>query len=81
MVYVTLAALAAAVLEVLTFARIISTQARAHARREDLLVNQICSLAGKPWEPPPAREPFTATHSSSGVVRNLDQQPTLTLVE
>lgn len=26
---------------------------RAHARREDLLVNQLCALAGRPWQTPP----------------------------
>ena len=79
MIYVALAALAAAVLEVLAFARIISSQARAHARREDLLVNQLCALAGKPWEPPPARE--VKAEKPSPLVRNLDQQPELSLVE
>ena len=79
MIYVALAALAATVFNALAFARVISSQARAHARREDLLVNQLCALAGKPWEPPPARE--AKAEKPSPLVRNLDQQPELSLVE
>ncbi len=30
---------------------------RAHARREDLLLNQLLHVAGRPWQPAPATEP------------------------
>lgn len=43
----------------LAFLRSLNSARREHARREDLLVNQICSLAGKPWLPPPADEGWT----------------------
>jgi hypothetical protein len=72
-IYVVLAAFAAVVVEALACARIIASQARSHARREDLLVNQLCSLAGKPWEPPPAREPIREQLST--LVRSIDQYP------
>lgn len=39
---------------VAVFARHLDRARREHARREDLLVNQVCALAGRPWLPPPA---------------------------
>ena len=40
----------------LALAHALRAQIRQAARREDLLVNQVCALAGKPWQSPPARE-------------------------
>jgi hypothetical protein len=56
MVYVALAEAAALALIVITLASLIRSQQRAHARREDLLLNQMLNLAGKPWQPSPAME-------------------------
>lgn len=54
MLYVALASLIALAGTVVVFAGLLRSQARAHARREDLLVNQLCALAGRPWQAPPA---------------------------
>lgn len=35
-------------------AGLLRSQQRAAARREDLLLNQLLNLAGKPWQPAPA---------------------------
>ncbi len=56
MLYVALAAVAALATVSVAFAGVIRSMSRAHARREDLLVNQLCSLAGKPWQPAPAND-------------------------
>lgn len=37
---------------------------REHSRREDLLVNQVCALAGHPWLPPPAEVDDTPSWSA-----------------
>jgi hypothetical protein len=56
MLYVALAAIGSLCLVTLAFSALLRSQLRQAARREDLLVNQVCSLAGRPWQPPPARE-------------------------
>ena len=56
MTYVALAALALNALTVLGFLHLIARSARAHARREDLMLNQMLNLAGRPWQPPPSFE-------------------------
>jgi hypothetical protein len=38
---------------------------RAHARREDLLLNQLLHVAGRPWLPAPASEPLAAPAQES----------------
>jgi transcriptional regulator of met regulon len=48
--------LVAIVVVVLTFARLLQQQQRAHARREDLLVNQLLHAAGRDWQPAPAEQ-------------------------
>lgn len=53
MTYVALAELGALVLTILAFAGLIRAQQRAHARREDLLVNQLLHAVGKTWTPSP----------------------------
>lgn len=54
MLYVTLSLLIVFALVSACYASTIRSQSRAHARREDLLLNQLLNLAGKPWLPPPA---------------------------
>lgn len=34
--------------------RVVKSERREHARERDLLVNQMCALAGKPWQEAPA---------------------------
>ncbi len=44
---------------------------REHARREDLLVNQLCSLAGRPWLPSPASDE-PGWHAETGMSEWVD---------
>jgi hypothetical protein len=46
----------------------------AHARREDLLVNQILHLSGRTWTPPPADE-WTAPADGEPLVHEYTTQP------
>lgn len=45
------------VIVVAVCARLLQSERREHSRREDTLVNQLCNLAGKPWQQAPADEP------------------------
>ena len=54
MLYVALAEALAIVVVAVSFSGILRWQLRQSARREDLLVNQLCNLAGRPWQEPPA---------------------------
>lgn len=61
MIYlVALAEAAALVLLVGAFASLMRSQQRAHARREDLLVNQLLHATGHTWQPAPADAPRVA---------------------
>lgn len=55
MIYVAVLALTVALLEGFSFAAVIRSLTRQQARERDLLINQMCSLAGRPWQPAPAR--------------------------
>ena len=61
MTTVALALAALAIVQALAFTGIVARQSRAHARREDLLVNQILHLSGRTWQPAPAAEKPAAT--------------------
>lgn len=50
---------AAFVAVVATLVRMMRAQERAHARREDMLLNQLLHAAGHPWQEAPA---VTARH-------------------
>lgn len=54
MVYVALAEAAALVVVVVTFAGLHRSQARAFARREDLILDKLLHSVGRTWTPPPA---------------------------
>jgi hypothetical protein len=57
--WVALAVLAEAapfLVAVTLLVRLLNAQQRAHARREDLLVNQLLHATGSTWQPPPAEE-------------------------
>lgn len=56
MLVVALALVVALVVVSLAFAGVVRSLIRQHARREDLLVNQVCALSGRPWQPAPASE-------------------------
>lgn len=54
MLYIALAEAAVIAVLCVTFAGLLRAQIRQAARREDLLVNQLCNLAGRPWQEAPA---------------------------
>lgn len=54
MTIVALAEAAVIAAVVVAFTGLLRAKERAHARREDLLLNQLLNLAGKPWQAPPA---------------------------
>jgi len=56
MLYVALAEAALLLAVIVMFAGLIRSLTRAHARREDLLLNQMCNLAGKPWQQAPSSQ-------------------------
>jgi hypothetical protein len=56
MVWVAVAEAVVIVAVVALLARLLSSQQRAHARREDLLVNQLLHLTGTTWQEPPVAE-------------------------
>lgn len=51
---IALALVVLAIVQALAFAGIVARQSRAHARREDLLLNQLLHAVGKPWQEAPA---------------------------
>ena len=56
MIFVCLALVATLAAAIFAFAGVLARQQRAHARREDLLVNQLLHAVGKDWQPAPAAE-------------------------
>jgi hypothetical protein len=56
MIIAALTAIAALVIVVASLVRLLQQQQRAHARREDLLVNQLLHAVGRDWQPAPAEE-------------------------
>lgn len=56
MLYIALAELGLIALVCYGSWNALRAQNRAHARREDLLLNQALHAAGKPWQPAPADE-------------------------
>lgn len=54
MMVVAIVEAAALVALVVAFAGVVARVQRACARREDLLVNQLCHLAGRDWHAAPA---------------------------
>lgn len=54
MVYVALAEAAVLVVVVLAFTGLLRSRDRAHARREDLILNKLLHSVGRTWTPPPA---------------------------
>ena len=46
------------IVTVLAYSHAMRAMVREHARERQLLLNQLLNLAGKPWLPPPAAEPF-----------------------
>ena len=54
MIALVLALAGLAIVQALAFSAILARQSRAHARREDLLLNQLLHAVGKPWQEAPA---------------------------
>jgi hypothetical protein len=48
---------AVSVTAMLVLASALHATIRRHGREREKLINQICHLAGKPWQPAPASEP------------------------
>jgi hypothetical protein len=71
MLIVSLALVAVIVLLATVFAGALGRMQHAHARREDLLVNQILHLSGRTWTPPPADE-WAAPADGEPLVREYD---------
>ena len=57
MTYIALALVAALVVSNIAWAQQLRATSRQHFRERDLLENKLCSLAGTPWQTPPADEP------------------------
>jgi type II secretory pathway pseudopilin PulG len=53
---VALALVVVLVIVTIALTGLLRSQQRAHARREDLLINQLLHAAGRAWLPPPAAE-------------------------
>lgn len=58
MVYVAVGALVIVAVQAVAFTSILRYVVRQGSRERELLVNQLCHLAGRPWREPP-REPLT----------------------
>lgn len=56
MIYVALAEAAVLAAAILAFCGLLRSKERAHARREDLLLNQLLHAVGRPWQAAPADE-------------------------
>lgn len=56
-----------------SLANLLRWQIRQAARREHLLVNQICALSGKPWDPPPAWEEEEREDESEVLIASPEQ--------
>lgn len=54
---VSLAAIAVLLAVIVALVGLLRSQQRAHARREDLLVNQLLHAVGRDWQPAPADAP------------------------
>lgn len=68
---VALAAIAALLLVIVALTGLLARQQRAHARREDLLVNQLLHAVGKDWQPAPADEPRNPDRERRAVVHMI----------
>lgn len=73
MIVVALALVAALAATVALSAQALARQARQHARERHLLLNQMCALAGRPWEQPPATMTNLGEREWDGIVPNVDQ--------
>jgi hypothetical protein len=69
---VALALVAALIVVCVSFVGALERQRRAHARREELLVNQVMHLSGKSWTPPPA-ERWTAPAGDDPLVAEIGE--------
>jgi hypothetical protein len=75
MVYVCLAEAAALAAAIIAFCGLLRSSSRAHARREDLLVNQLMHATGHTWSPPPKVLDLGADDSSPLEVETWSATP------
>ena len=75
MLYVALGALAVAALSIVCFVPVLRYVVRQAARDRELLVNQLCALAGRPWQEPPAWAPKDAVEDDYQLVTSPEQLP------
>jgi len=75
MMYVALAEAVVIAVVAISFAGIVRWLVRQQARERDLLVNQLCALAGRPWREPPAWHPEEPEEEPRVLVTIPDQLP------
>lgn len=77
MMYVAIAACAAAAVTAVVLGNLLRIVVRQAARERDLLVNQVCNLAGRPWREPPAAaaEPSVSEPDELELVASPEQLP------
>lgn len=71
---VAVAAVLAETLTVFAFLRVQRSTSREAARERDRLVNQLCNLAGRPWEPAPADD-YEVPQPEPALVSSPEQLP------
>lgn len=76
MLIVALALVAVLAVTVVSSAQVLRSQQRAHARREDLLVNQLLHAAGMTWQPAPAAAVRRQEPEHPGYIASPEQLPT-----
>lgn len=69
MIVVAIVEAVAIVATVVTFAGVVRSLIRQHARERDLLINQLLHAAGNAWQPPPAAEKPARDESDQARVR------------
>lgn len=76
MLYVALGLVVALAIVSVSFLSIIRWLVRQQVRERDLLVNQLCNLAGRPWQEPPAwHEPATEPELELAYIATPEQLP------
>lgn len=76
MLYVALALVGCLAVVSISFASITRWLVRQQARERELLTNQLCNLAGRPWQDPPSwREPTLDTLPELEYVSTPEQLP------
>lgn len=75
MLYLVFALVAANAATVFVFANLLRVERRQSARERDLLVNQLCNVVGRPWQPAPAAEQAETEPERRATVASPEQYP------